>query len=279
MIRILTDTGSDIPFLGADALGVEVVELDIQFNDLPYDYRNDPDFSVFFENLTRSKTLPSTSLVAPAQYLDIFNEVKEKGEEMLVITISSKISGTYGSAALALEMCEYDGITVVDSHQCSYTQRMLVERAVTLRNEGRSRADIEATLLDVRDRAVLSCLLDTLKYLKKGGRVPPAMAMIGEMLGIKPAVAMRDGATEPIAKARGFEAGKEVLWNKFKTDGYDETWPVYIGYSQNKARGEAFLQETKDKFGLKDCRLIPVGGVIGTHAGPNAVGLGYMKKK
>jgi len=279
MIRILTDTGSDIPYLGADALGVEVVELDIQFDDFPYDYRNDPDFSVFFENLTRSKTLPTTSLVAPAQYLDIFTEAQEKGEEMLVITISSKISGTYGSAVLAQELCEYDGITVVDSRQCSYTQRMLVEYAVKLRNEGRSRADIETALLDVRDRAVLSCLLDTLKYLKKGGRVPPAMAVIGEVLGIKPAVAMLDGAVAPIAKARGFEAGKEILWNKFQTDGYDESWPVYIGYSQNRARAEAFLQETKDKFGLKDCRLIPVGGVIGTHAGPNAVGLGYMKKK
>ena len=278
MIRIVTDTGSDIPHLGAAALGVESLELDVSFDEFSYAYREDTDFSQFYDLLTRSKTLPTTSQVAPGQYLDIFEDAEKKGDEVLVITISGGLSGTYDSAVMAKEMSGYSNIRVVDSQQCTLTQRMLVDHAVKLRDQGENLAAIEEALLELRDRLVLLVLLDTLVYLRKGGRVPPAMAIIGEMLNMKPAVTMRDGKVAPLSKARGHEAGKKVLWAQFEADGYDKSWPVFFGYSQNKARGEAFMQETKEKYGLTDCTLIGVGGVIGTHAGPNAIGMGYLKK-
>jgi len=279
MIRIVTDTGSDITHLAAASLGLESIELDVRFDDFPYDYRKDTDFSVFYDNLTKSKNLPTTSQVTPAQYLDIFNDAKEKGDEVLVVTISSGLSGTYSSAVMAKETCGYDAITLVDSRQCSITQRMMVEHAVKLRDEGKSRTEIAEELESLRDRLVFIVMLDTLTYLKKGGRVPPAMAVLGGMLKIKPTVIVRDGKVEPLKKARGFEAGKQALWTQFEADGYDEAWPVCFGYSQNRDRGEAFMKETREKFGLSDGSMFPVGGVIGTHAGPNAIGVGYVKKK
>ena len=279
MIRIVTDTGSDITHSAAAAMGIESIELDVRFDDFPYDYRSDTDFNVFYENLTKSKNLPTTSQVTPGQYLDIFNDAKEKGDEVLVITISSGLSGTYSSAVMAKETSEYDAITVVDSLQCSITQRMMVEHAVKLRDEGKSRAAIAEELENLRDRLVFIVMLDTLTYVKKGGRVPPAMAVLGGMLKIKPTVIVRDGKVEPLKKARGFEAGKQALWTQFEADGYDKEWPVCFGYSQNRDRGDDFRRETKEKFGLPDCSLSPVGGVIGTHAGPNALGIGYVKKK
>ena len=279
MIRIVTDTGSDITYSAAKSLGLESIELDVRFDDFPYDYRNDADFSVFYENLTKSKNLPTTSQVTPGQFLDIFNDAKEKGDEVLVITISSGLSGTYSSAVIAKETCGYDAITLVDSRQCSVSQRMLVEHAVKLRDEGKSRTEIGEELENLRDRMFFIVMLDTLTYVKKGGRVPPAMAVLGEMLKIKPTVIVRDGKVDSLKKARGFEAGKQAMWAQFEADGYDKDWPVYIGYSLNKDRGEAFMQETKEKFGLTECKLFPVGGVIGTHGGPNAIGIGYVKKK
>ena len=279
MIRIVTDTGSDIPHLLAPDSGVESLELGVSFDEFPYDYRNDTDFSLFYELQAKSKTLPTTSQVTPGQYLDIYNDAKEKGEEVLVITISSGISGTYNAAVMAQEMSEYSGITVVDSRQCSIAQRMLVDHAVKLRDAGEDIKSIEKALLDLRDRVTFIVLLDTLTYLRKGGRVPPAMAIIGEMLSMKPAVTMREGVVAPLSKARGYEAGKRVLWAQFETDGYDAAWPVYFAYSQNRERGEAFMQETKEKYGLTDdCPLYPGGGVIGTHSGPNGIALGYVKK-
>ena len=278
MLRIVTDTGSDIPYLGAEALGLEVVELGIAFETLSYDYRNDPDFDVFYDNLTRSKRLPTTSQVTPGQYLDIFEDVEAKGDEVLVLTISGGLSGTYESAVMAKEMSGYDGITVIDSRQCTIALRLLAQYAVKLRDEGKSRAEIAETLEALKERVSFAVVLDTLTFLKKGGRVPPAMALIGEVLGMKPVVAMQGGKPESMAKVRGLDAGKQELWKKFEAEGHDPNWPVYFGYSKDKARGEAFMQETKEKYGLTNCHLYPVGGVIGTHAGPGGIGIGYVRK-
>jgi len=280
MLRIITDTGSDIPYLKAGELGIEIIALDIKFDDFPYDYRNDTDFGVFYENLKRSKNLPTTSQVTPGQYLDIFNDAKEKGDEILVITISGGLSGTYSSAVTAKEMSEYDNITIVDSVQCSINLQMMVEHAVKLRDQGQSRDAIAEVLQELRGRMGFLVMLDTLTYLKKGGRVPPAMAFLGEMLSMKPIVTLNEeGKVEPIKKARGFEAGKRALLEQFESTGYDADWPVYFGYTENEQRGEAFMQEGKGKYSLTECRLLPVGGVIGTHSGPNAIAIGYVRKQ
>ena len=279
MLRIVADTGSDISYLRGAEAGIDVIELDIRFDDLSYDYRNDPDFSAFYSNLTKSKTLPTTSQVTPGQYLDVFEDAKAKGDEVLVITLSSGLSGTYSSAISAQEMCGYDKITVIDSKQGSISLKLMVEHANKLRNEGKSRADIEKVLLDIRDRVSLLVILDTLSYLKKGGRVPPAMAFLGEALSMKPILALNsEGKVEPIKKVRGFEAAKKALFAHFDTTGFDEHWPVYFGYTQNKERGESFMQDGKSKYNFKACSLHSVGGVIGTHSGPNAVAVGYVKK-
>jgi len=277
MLRIITDTGSDIPYLSAGALGMESLELAVEFEEFPYDYRNDTDFSVFFENLARSKKLPTTSQVTPGQYLEVFQEAEEKGDEVLVVTISSGISGTHSSALIAQEMSGYQGITIVDSHHCFITQRMLAEHAVRLRDEGKSRAEIAEILESLRDRMVLLVMLDTMKYLKKGGRVPPALAIVGELLHIKPVLIVRGSKIEALGKVRGFEAGKQALWTKFEADGYDKSWPVYFGYSYDKARGEAFMEETRKKYGLGECPIFPVGGVIGTHTGTGGIAIAYVK--
>jgi len=279
MLRIITDTGSDIPYLNGADMGVEVIELDIRFDDITYDYRNDLDFNKFYSNLTQSKNLPTTSQVTPGQYLDIFEDAKAKGDEVLAITISGGLSGTYSSAITAQEMCAYDNITVVDSRQCSIALKMMVQHAVKLRDEGKSRAEIEKTMLDLRERVGFIVILDTLTYLKKGGRVPPAMAFIGEMLSMKPIVGLNaEGKVEAIKKARGFEAAKRVFAEQVELTGFDKNWPIYFGYTQNEQRGESFMQENKDKLGIKDCNLHSVGGVIGTHSGPNAVAIAYVKK-
>lgn len=280
MLRILTDTGSDITYLGASDAGVEVVELDVKFEGLPYDYRNDTDFSVFYSNLEKSKNLPSTSQVNPSQYLDVFNDAKEKGDEILAITLSSGLSGTYSSALMAKDECDYDKITVVDSKSAITGQRMLVEQAVKLKNDGKSREEIKDFLEDLRDKLVLSACLDSLTYLKKGGRVPPAMALIGNALKIKPVVTIRDqeGKVEPIDKARGLAAGKRSIWDQMEKDGLDENWPVYIGHTNNEEIGKVFMEETVEKFNIKECKLFPVGCVIGTHAGPNCIVIVYVRK-
>ncbi|MCL2569428.1 MAG: DegV family protein [Oscillospiraceae bacterium] len=279
MLRIVTDTGSDITYLGAPALGLESLELSVQFEDFQYDYRNDTDFSVFYENLAKAKNLPTTSQVTPGQYLEVFEEAKTAGDEVLVITISGAISGTYASATMAKEECGYDGVTIVDSRRATISQRMIADYAVKLRGEGKSRTEIAEILEQIKEEVVLLVQLDTLKYLKKGGRIPATTAIIGEVLNMKPRVTMVDGKVTPIGKSRGDTAGKQALWNLFAEDGYDPNYPVYFGYTYNKARGQAFMDETKAKFGLTNCVLCSVGGVIGAYGGANCIAMAYKTSK
>jgi DegV family protein with EDD domain len=278
MIRIVTDTGSDITYLRAESLGMEIVELNIIFDEFEYDYRNDPDFSVFYKNLIKSKGLPRTSQVNPAQYLEIFNDAKEKGDEVFVLTLSGGLSGTYSSAKMAREECGYEPITIVDTRHAIMGQRSLAEYAVSLRDAGKSRGEIENAVLEIRDRMCLIACLDSLTYLKKGGRVPPALALIGNAIKMKPVVTLADGKVEPLAKVRGFQAGMQALWDKLEKDGIDDTViPFCFGHTDNEERGRAFMEETIKKFGIKNHRFYPVGGVIGTHTGPNCLIVTYSK--
>ncbi|MCL2017069.1 MAG: DegV family protein [Defluviitaleaceae bacterium] len=278
MIRILTDTGSDITHLGAPALGMESVELDIKFNEFEYDYRNDPEFKVFYSNLERAKDLPSTSQVNPSQYLEVFNDAKAKGDEVLVVTLSGGISGTYASAKMAQEECDYPGIVVVDSRNAIIAQRVMAEHAVKMRDEGKDILEIEKVLVDVSQKMCLTACLDTLTYLKKGGRVPPAMAIIGNAIKIKPVIAIIEGKVEAIDKVRGTQAGMRAIWDKLEKDGFDENWPICFGHTNSEERGREFMNETVKKFGIKESKMYPVGGVIGTHTGSGAIVVTYVKK-
>ena len=251
MLRILTDAGSDITYNSAASHGVESLEIDINFEEFSYDLRADEDFSTFYDLLKKAKNLPTTSQITPASYLDVFNNVKERGEEMLVITLSSGISGTYSSAVTAKQECDYDGITVVDSKQAIIPQGALVKHAVMLRNEGKNRAEIETALLNLRERLQMFAALDTLTYLKKGGRVPPAMALIGNALRVKPVITMEGGKLEAVDKVRGTQAAKRVLWDYLEKIPRDDSWPVYFGHTNNEARCIEFVEETCEKFNLK----------------------------
>jgi DegV family protein with EDD domain len=280
MIRILTDTGSDISVLEAPTLNMTSLALDIKFPDLPYDPLTDIDHSAFFDTLMRSKGFPVTSLCSPNQFLEVFEDAKQKNDEVVVITLSSGLSGTYSSAIKAQEMCEYDGITVIDSLSATLGQRMLAQHAVTLRDAGKTRAEIESTLLDIRGRLTVFGMLDTLTYLKKGGRIPPAMAFIGNALQLKPMIFVQneDGKLGQFGKARGTQAGKRMMWERFETYTVDDTIPVQFAYTVLRDKGEEFMNETCDKYGIKGAKIFPMGGVIGAHLGPGVLVIAFVKK-
>jgi DegV family protein with EDD domain len=277
MLKIVTDTGSDITYQGAAELGLISLELPVLFEGMEYNLREDLDFSQFYANLVKSKNLPTTSQVTPGQYLEVFEEAKKAGDEVLVVALSSGLSGTYQSAVMAKEQSEYDKITVVDSMQAIGAQRIMAEHAVKMRDEGKEREEIAAFLVGLRGQLVVCGVLDTLTYLKKGGRVPPAMALIGNVIGIKPAILLQGGKLEQLGKARGFQAGKQILWTQLEKDGFDRDWPVVFAHCNDAKRCEEFRQMTVEKYGIEKHRIVPIGGVIGTHLGPGTVIISYKK--
>lgn len=278
MIRIVTDNGSDITLDEAQALNVERVVLETAFEDGPCPMDTDEDYARFYEKLQVSEKLPITSRPAPQQYLDIYLDAKEKGDGVVVIALSSGLSGTYESACVAKEMAEYDNIRVIDSHQAVMSQRILVEHAVKLRNSDRTLDEIVSGVKDVRHRVRVIGVIGSLVYLRKGGRIPPALALIGDALGIKPVITVADKVIQTLGKVRGVKAGISMTYKMMEEEGIDPAFALCFGYTSNKEMGETFMRDTMEKYGLRRANLCRVSGIIGTHLGTDSIGVAYVKK-
>ena len=278
MLRIVTDTASDITVDQARNMNIDVVSLDITFEDGPAPQRTEEDFRRFYQRLEACDRLPVTSRTPPEEYLNLFQNAREKGDDVLVITLSGGLSGTVDSARMAKQIADYDKIEVVDSHQAILTQRMLVEQAVKLREEGYQLQEIVQRIKNTRDQVVVCGVVDTLKYLQKGGRIPASLGTLGTLLRIKPVIILQDRVLKQLGKARGHDAGEEMLYKHMEQDGINKAYPVYFGYTSDRELAERFMQRTRERFGLTQTRLFPIGGVIGTHCGTRCVAVAYVKR-
>ena len=279
MIQIITDSASDITKKEAEDMGIHIVSLRIQFEDGECPQETEEDFLTFYERLEKAKELPKTSQPSPQTYLEYFEEAEKAQDEVLVITLSSGLSGTIGAAQTAKDISEYEKVYIVDSRQAILAQRMLVEYAVKLRAEQMPVKEIVEKLEELRDQITVCGMLDTLTYLKKGGRIPAALAVVGNVIGIKPVIVLEDKILKTMAKVRGRKAGKKKLHERFEERGADLEFPVYFGFTSNREIGEEFMNETTEKYHLENARLYPVGGVIGTHVGTNCIAIAFVNKE
>lgn len=278
MIQIVTDSASDITLKQAEEMNVQIVPLTILFEDGVCPQETDEDFQIFYEKLIKENGLPKTSQPTPNKYLEIFRLAKEVGDEVLVITLSGGLSGTVQSAKLAKDLAGYERIEIIDSKQAILTQRMLVEYAVKLRDEGKTLDEITALVLKQREKLTVFGMLDTLTYLKKGGRIPASMALLGNLLRIKPVIILKNSVLEQLGKARGRKDGLKMLCAQMEEAEIDLSFPVYFGYTLDPEPTKQFQAEMEQKFQLKNTKLYPVGGVIGTHVGPNCVAVAFAVK-
>lgn len=277
-MMIITDSASDITIKEAEAMDIRIVWLKTRFSDGDFPMKTEEDFDRFFLKLAEEKELPVTSQPSPEEYLKYFEEAKEKEEEVLVITLSSGLSGTINAANVAKQASGYHKITVIDSEQAIITQRFLVQKAVEMRDSGKSISEIEDKINELKKQVTVCGMLDTLTYLKKGGRIPAALAVVGNLLHIKPVIELRDKTLTMLGKARGRSGGMKHLWKEFESSDVDLTEPVYFGYTSDKELTEKFMEDTVKKYGIKNYCLYPVGGIIGTHVGPSCVAISFVKK-
>lgn len=278
MLRIITDSASDITALQAEKMKIDIISLEITFEDGPCPQRTEADFVRFYERLQTCQTLPITSRPAPQSYLEIFLDAKAHNDEVLVFTVSSGLSGTIETAVVAKKLAEYDPIYIVDTHQAILTQRMLVEQAVRMRDQGESASKIAAYIESIRDDVVVCGVVGTLKYLQKGGRVPASMALLGQVMNIKPVIVLEDKILKQLGKARGYAAGISLLHKRIEEDGWDPQLPMLFGYTSDKQLGEQLMQKTCEKFGVTNTAIYPIGGIIGTHCGTDCMAVAYLRK-
>ncbi len=277
-VRIIADSACDLTVAQAEELGVIRLPLYVRFQQQEYADGIDMDHAQFYQKLAECEELPTTSQLAPAVFADVFAQVTQAQDSAVVITLSGKLSGTYQSAMLAAQ--EYEEIYVVDSESVCIGQRLLVERAVELAKEGLDGNAIAQQLEKEKHDLRLCALLDTLTYLKKGGRIHAATALAGELLGVKPFVTVEQGEVKLSGKARGMKKGNRMINDYIAMHGeVDSTRPIALAYSGlSDQRLRDYLADSEDLWRDKSYSLTTVGCVIGTHAGPNAVAVAYFQK-
>ncbi len=278
-IRIITDSASDMPRSGFENL--TVLPMSICFGDAEYWDGVTITNQEFYEKLIEGDILPTTSLVSPGAFEEAYQEAFSKGEKVVVITVSSKLSGTWQSAVLAAEDHPGD-VFVVDSRNVTIGEQILVLLALELASQGLSPEEILRELEKQREKIHLLALLDTLEYLQKGGRISKSVAFVGGALSIKPVVTCRDGEIAIIGKARGSRNGSNFLMKEIEsTAGVDFSKPIRLGYTGlTDVLLQKYIQDSKSLWEAHPGKLAVshIGPTIGTHAGPGAIAVAFFER-
>lgn len=279
-IYIMTDSSAD--FLPEEARRRElwVAPLRVNFGGESFQDGLDLDHETFFRKLAESKELPTTSQAGPDDFLPWFERVKKNGDSLICLLIASSLSGTYQSALIAKELCGYERIYVVDSATTVLGLRLLVDLACLLRDQGLDAPEIAAELERARGRVRLLAIVDTLKYLHKGGRLPAAATIAGGLLKVKPLISLREGELSLAGKGVGTKGSLTALVKLLGDDLRQDTrLPVYYGYTADESLCRELMAQTEAAFGRRRCEVHSVGAVIGTHVGPGAAVIVYLERE
>ncbi|MBR5520939.1 MAG: DegV family protein [Oscillospiraceae bacterium] len=275
---IITDSTCDLTYQQLEQLNVEAVPLTVNFSGKSYRDGVDITKSEFFDMLESSSENPTTSQPSPEEFLKLFEKHKEQGNHVVYIGISSVLSGTVQSARIAKDMCDYDNIYIVDSLSATAGIEILLRLACEMRDNGMTAEKIAEELATIVPKIRIFAYVDTLKYLVRGGRVSRTAGAIGGALGVKPLIAVADGAVLSIGTARGQKGAFDKLCNIVKDADIDTTKPFILFHSrpeENMQLFEAYMLENGINY---DMLYGELGSVIGTHIGPGAVAVAYVIK-
>lgn len=285
-VRIITDSASDITAADIAAAGnpaLTVLPLSVTFGDKTYTDGVDLTHRRFYELLVEGDDLPMTGQVNPYAFEQAISSAREAGEEVVVITLSGKLSGTNASANTAA--ANFDGgVYVVDSKSVTVGERILVDYALRLVGEGLGAADIACALEQAREDIHVVGLLDTLEFLRRGGRIPASAAALGKLLSIKPVITITDGVVELLGKARGSKNGRNLLTQQVEAaGGIDFSMPIELAYAGlDDALLRKYVEDSRHIWEghveLENLPVHTVGATIGTHVGPGAIALAFFKQ-
>ena len=274
-VRIVVDSTCDL--VPALRERVSVAPLTVHFGDTEYVDGVDLTAHDFYEKLASSKDMPRTSQANPVVFGELFEEAVNAGDEVVCVTISSKLSGTFQSAEIAAD--DFPGkVFVVDSENVALSSAILVEYALQLVDEGKSAQTIAEELRTVSGKVRLFAVVDTLEFLQRGGRVSKTVAIAGRLLAIKPIIGIVDGKVEMVGKARGNKAANRQMNQEVEKLGIDLTKPILLGYTGvDDSLLKKYMTECAG-FWPEDAKSMIVSGVVGAHAGPGAVAVAFFAK-
>ncbi len=278
MVKILTDSSCDLSPARCEELGVEMLPITVNFGSESYRANLDISTDEFYEKLAAASELPKTAQITPAFFEDKFKEYRESGDEVVCLFISSMMSGTLQSARLAKNLVGADRIYLPDTHNVTFALGLLVEEAVKMRDRGLSAADIANEVEKLVPRVRLWALIDDLKYLKMGGRLSATSALVASILGICPIITLENGLVEVVGKARGRRAAFKFIQNMVEKEPISSDFAVTVGHAAVPGTRDDFIDFMSGELKKREILKLDIGSIVGTHTGPGACGLAYIRK-
>lgn len=278
MIRILVDSSTDFTMEEVKNKNLYHVPLTISLNGKDYLSGEDLTSDRFYELLTAGEDFPKTSQPSPQAFAEIFEKAKNEGEEIICVLLSSALSGTCQSAHLAKDMVDYDGIYIVDSLTATIMTRVIVDYGLQLIAQGKSAAEIVASLEALKGKVKVAAGIDTLEYLYRGGRLNKAAATIGELANLKPVITVsEEGTVSILGKCIGKNKALNFILKTLASKELDTTFPLYTVYAYGSENTEK-LEEKLAAEGYQITARLQLGSTIGAHVGPGAFGIIYVEK-
>ncbi len=278
MVKIITDSSADFEPDELKKLGIICIPLAVSFGNVNYKENVDISKEKFYTLMNESTEFPKTSQPAFYDIINVFDEAS--GGEAVAILISSNLSGTYKNSLIAKSMSNNSGVHIIDGMSASAGQRILVEYAAELRDKCKSAEEIVKSVEIIRDNVQIIACINSLEYLHRGGRVGSIKTALTALANIKPIITLKNGAVRQSGKALGFRRGLKSIINKAKENKINTNFPCYIIYTDNKQAANEAADIFKQIGIVVDKKhIIQAGAVIGSHIGPNSVGIAYVSRK
>lgn len=277
-IKIITDSTCDIEMSLQKELGIDILPLTVHFGDEEFQDGIDITKKEFYQRLRTSANSPTTSQVTPEAFEQLFKRYTDEGHEVLVLTIASKLSGTYQSAHIAKTTVEHDSIYLVDSETTTMGLAWLVYEAVRMRDNGLDVNRMIESLESLKKKIIIYAMIENLEFLRKGGRLSSVSATLGTLLNLKPIIQVKDGVVSVVQKTRGNVKAFKWMLDKSQEDGIDLTQPVFFGHTDAPEQLERFITSSKDSLTTTSSKIIEIGITVGTHGGPGCIGIGFITK-
>ena len=282
MVIIATDSAADFELDELKALNITCLPMSVSFGENTYLENVSITKEEFFERIEVDKNFPKTSQPSPAFFEKLFSDAKENNDEVVYVPLSSGISGDYQTAVMMKEQVNYNGIWLVDSLTCTGGQRLLVEEAVRMRDAGMDGKTIFDALEELKKRAAIYTIMDTMEYLVKNGRLSGRTYRIAKLGHIKPIMhcsLATNGKPIIISKHIGMRNAINYVVGRLFAEPPDPKHPIYVMYSYERENAIRLADKIRQAgFTIEERQIVPVGATVGAHVGRNACAITYIKK-
>lgn len=278
MIRIITDSLCDLTMEHAKKLNIDILPLTVRFGEQDYKCGIELSNEEFYEKLETSSDNPSTAAVNPYEFEEKFKSYIDNGDDVVAILFSKHMSATYQSASIAAGNVDSDRLHLIDCENGAMGQALLIETAVAMRDKGLSADEISEKITELLPKTKTYIVIDTMEYLKRGGRISKSAALIGGLMKLHPVLQIIADGAKPIDKVKGKKSCNAWLINKLLENPADTTYQLVIGHSNAPERAEAFKEQLREAGITNDIFITCIGPIVGTHIGPNCLGIGYIEK-